>query len=409
MVTRETILNVLGFRPKRSKRRPKIDHVENLNHGEESDNSTVVVVHPRNASPMARQETRDAKVDTDFDDIHVLAAIQIGERDATIESLKKDLEQERQARIGAENDNEQLSSRLKSIQIKWKRAANELDQIRSKPRDFAPVTDEELKNMVTQLRYNIRSFAIQYFSDRPGHNTVENDPIFAGYIRRHLKLCLKQPETYPALVQAFIWIVLLNQIFDRGRWAGCAAKDYSNIWKRLVLRRAKDDTVSNKDEQELLAWRARTAILVSEELTEDDFSHAEQTKRSIIHEILAVLKLLSDEDYDDEIGNILDDAINVDKVINSQAAKISWNFGTLPGEEDIKDSPPRESGEMMVVFPAMVKQGKSNGEDFDVQSVLLPRVREFCAREKVQEVQEVQKVQEGAPVSIVHSDSDIRQ
>ncbi|KAI1092294.1 hypothetical protein F5B19DRAFT_211544 [Rostrohypoxylon terebratum] len=370
-----------SFKKPKPKPARNIDHVESANHGEGPENSTVVMVESRRSTrSVVPPETRDFGMNTDHDDMQdVLAAIEISERDATIEALKQELEQERQACIRVENE---LNDKLESIKTKWKRAANELDQIRSKPRDFVPVTDEELKNMVTQLRYNIRSFAIQYFSDRPGYIRAEKDPVFAAYIPRLLKSCLEQPETYPSLVQAFIWVVIETQIFNRGRWAGCIAKDYSNLWKYLDFRRAQDYTKSHKDQQNLLIWRARTAILVSASLTEEDHTHARQVKDAIVRETLAVLKLLSDEDYGDEIGNILDDAIRLDKVINSQAAKISWDFGPPPGGDSAEDSPLPEDGEMVVVFPAMIKRGKSNGEDFDIRSVLLPRVQEFCAREK---------------------------
>lgn len=216
---------------KRRTHRPRKERAPVLDYGEETDNSAIVVVDPRRTTP--RQETHHKEINKDLDDMQDALA----ERNAAIESLRQDLEQERQARIRIEDDNQQLSSRLKSIQTKWKRTANELDQLRSKSRDFAPVTDEELKNQVTQLRYNIRNFAIQYFSDCPVYGTPEVRPKYLRYLPIWADFCLEQPETYPILMQALIWTILDRQVLNSGIWAGYAGRFFGGLWKHLASRK----------------------------------------------------------------------------------------------------------------------------------------------------------------------------
>jgi hypothetical protein len=65
------------------------------------------------------------------------------------------------------------------------------------------------------------------------------------------------------------------------------------------------------------------------------------------------------------LESILDTAISLDKMITSQPTDIHWSFEKVidaeNGEEDI-----------VVICPALIKRGKSNGEDFDVEAMILP-------------------------------------
>ncbi|KAI0891530.1 hypothetical protein F4806DRAFT_482253 [Annulohypoxylon nitens] len=401
-------------------------HAQIPSHKKAKDNSVIVTGDPSNKSPNTGKkklqdaktntdlvETRDVATDTDPSDTqNTLAEISkrdetinslkqeiskrdettssliqdISKRDETVNSLKQFLEQERQARIRVEDETRQLSSRLKSIQTKWKRTASELDQVQRQSRNCKPVTDEELKGMVRQLRYNIRSFAIQHFSDRAGYGQTETKLEFASYMPASEGHYLDRPENFPPLVQVFVWKILMGQVFDCFRWAGSVSESFDEIWGHLVSGISKENTLTFTAVQKLHQWRATTAILVSESLDEEDLSYLQDGKGYIMGETLKVLKLFSNEPYEDELSNILDDAIKLDKMICSQVAKISWEFGEPPKRVNDQDSTSLDIVDKVVIFPAMLKRGKSNGEDFNVQSVLLPGVEGFCTRGKKQEL-----------------------
>lgn len=153
------------------------------------------------------------------------------EPNPTLASLTTQLNDEKKWRAKAENELLQVQNKLKAIHFKWKKAASELDKVLSRTRAFNQVTDEELKEMALQLRYNIRNFAIQYFSE-PSSRSL---PVFRGNkyddcMPEHCELYLKQPEQYPLLVEHFLWRVLADHVFDRFLWAGASSQGLNDLW-----------------------------------------------------------------------------------------------------------------------------------------------------------------------------------
>ncbi|KAI1135667.1 hypothetical protein F5Y05DRAFT_394069, partial [Hypoxylon sp. FL0543] len=109
--------------------------------------------------------------------------------------------------------------------------------------------------------------------------------------------------------------------------------------------------------QKLHAWRARTTELVLQRLDERDTSANLKLKAAIMHEMKMVLDKMSKWAYESELDSILDAAINLDKVISSQAAKISWRFSDLQDEEHVRKTLLSNKRHLVVVSPAMVKRG----------------------------------------------------
>ncbi|KAI1414509.1 hypothetical protein F5Y13DRAFT_188173 [Hypoxylon sp. FL1857] len=312
-------------------------------------------------------------------------ATSLPKRSATIESLTNDLQQEKQSRINAENEASQLRNKLKKVQIKWNRTTNELDQIKSQSQGFNPVTDDELRSAVTQLHFNIQSFAIQYFDEPRLYSRAEQKHSYEKYMPLHFKSYLVWPENYPVVIQAFIWNVLTEEVFDRFRWAGRASTGFDTLWYRLDRRMSRDSPKTPAIIQRLETWRATTAGLVLNCMNEEDTTRNLQDKEDIMQDLQLVLNSLSRKPYENELDRILDAAIDLDKIISSQAAKVSWEFKRSPEEEHAQRQSLPETEEVVVVRPAMIKRGKSNGEDFDVENELLPRVEGICkiAREYV--------------------------
>ncbi|OTA85465.1 hypothetical protein M434DRAFT_36145 [Hypoxylon sp. CO27-5] len=136
-----------------------------------------------------------------------------------------------------------------------------------------------------------------------------------------------------------------------------------------------------KGDQQILALHPRpatTTSLVLAYIKEGDKTSSLHEKRMIIGEMKTVLNSLTDEVYEAELDSILDAAINLDKVISSQIAKISWDFQRLRDEEHVHREASSDMEDMVIVSPAMIKRGRSNGEDFDIEYVLLPREEELC-------------------------------
>ncbi|KAI0112711.1 hypothetical protein F4776DRAFT_674232 [Hypoxylon sp. NC0597] len=305
-------------------------------------------------------------------------AVKLAELSARIDSLEHDLEQEQQSRVKAESEVQQLSHKLKTVQNKWKRTASELDRVLSQAQVFNPVTDEELISMARQLQYNIRGFSIQYFSEPLLRSRFGLKPNYAEYLPEHYDAYLRYPENFLLVVQSFVWHVLASEVFDRFVWAGGASEGFDNLWDHIAHARIRESQKICMTTRKLHAWRATTTGLVLDHLNESDVSINQKSKAAIMHEIQMVLNKLSKQDYKSELDSILDEAINLDKVISSQAAKISWRFLEPQDGKYARKKLLSTNEGRVVVCPAMVKRGKSNGEDFDGESVLLPRVEEFC-------------------------------
>ncbi|KAI0883272.1 uncharacterized protein GGS22DRAFT_168313 [Annulohypoxylon maeteangense] len=359
----------------RPKAKHYVDNDQALAYGHTPDSPTGFSIDLGDgALATKRPETRDIGVNTDSEDTQSKPnTVSIDEHNAAIDSLAHSTEQEYQARTKAENEIQQLNSKLKAMQTKWKRTANQLDQMLSQSQGFNKVTDEEFKDMALQLQYNIRNFAIQYFSDPAKGSGIQVRSFLLNHMPKDFKLYLKSRENCPAIIQAFIWKMLTVFIFNKFLWAGCASRGFSQLWQQLNFERTGD--------QKLHMWRATTATLTSQSMTEKDLSHNQQTKDRVLHDILEITKALSDQAYDSEVSSIIDDAIKLDKIISLQVAGVSWNFQDDRDEIHAKTRHAPDMGSMVVVFPAMLKRGKSNGEDFDVEYVLLPRIKELCVVE----------------------------
>lgn len=142
------------------------------------------------------------------------------------------LKQEQQLRIRAEEKVRELTSKVGNLRGKWKLATNQLNSFISQTQGFKQITDEDLKGKALQLRYNIRNFAVQYFSEpHTGHSMrAEFSPDFETYMSLWDKQLLDCEASYPKGVQAYIWDFLKSTVFDRFRWAEGFSSGMDHIW-----------------------------------------------------------------------------------------------------------------------------------------------------------------------------------
>lgn len=125
------------------------------------------------------------------------------------------------------NDLKQKNDSLADLRKRWKQAAMELDKLKSLQNRLPyQVTDSDMGNEVMQLRQNIRNFAFQYFGDElPSHNLIMNPMIrqcFMELVSTEdiLPHYFSSKEKRPFIIQAYMWHVLWNDLFDQFLWAG---------------------------------------------------------------------------------------------------------------------------------------------------------------------------------------------
>jgi prefoldin subunit 5 len=164
---------------------------------------------------------------------HTLEGLQQGmlDMDSFHHSLQK-LEQDNRQRFALQKDVKEARDQLHKTTLdlentrkSWKKAVSQLDQIRSYGSGSFQVTDDELVSSVNGLRYDIRTFSMQYFMSETPLASVRL-PVggFSEYLRQttaksdeHLAYLLC--NTFgPVFIQAFLWRLLIGEIFGRFRW-----------------------------------------------------------------------------------------------------------------------------------------------------------------------------------------------
>lgn len=134
-------------------------------------------------------------------------------------------------------------------------------------------------------------------------------------------------------------------------------------------------------------WRATTATLV---LDSNKFHQKEghgATRRlneNKVHDICEVLSPFSKSKYKDladQLFSIVNEALDLDNLVTLQAVEVIWysHLTKKNGQFD-QDLVRLQQGEKqtgnngsmyMVTAPAMIRRGKSTGEDFDSETILL--------------------------------------
>lgn len=166
-------------------------------------------------------------------------------------SRRKDIEAELEAKdrrlAECENKLKDSEASLVAVRKKWKEAATDLDKVKSsQQRGLYHMTDSELRDSVTRLRYNISRFAIQYFSGKlPGDTSVgeivdsedyegwkDLSDVIGG---RHITAeYIRSDRRRPHIIQALIWETIYMDVFGEALWAGeKMAKAFRELSKQL--------------------------------------------------------------------------------------------------------------------------------------------------------------------------------
>jgi hypothetical protein len=146
-----------------------------------------------------------------------------------VRELQRTIDTETAGRQRLQAEIARRTTDLEDLRKRWKQAARELDKARSQSQGFYQVTDNYLIDQTTQLRYNIRNFAIQYFGGelRKGRSKFETKP---AYWDKYMmpttagdplgcEVLMMSPERRPSVVEAFLWRFLVGHVFDQFRWA----------------------------------------------------------------------------------------------------------------------------------------------------------------------------------------------
>lgn len=139
-------------------------------------------------------------------------------------------------------------------------------------------------------------------------------------------------------------------------------------------------------------WKATTSALILESMNNGQSENqntevwAREFSSSVLDTIVPLMRDL-DEGILENLTDIIQNSIFLDKNICRQSARVGWLIP--PSERSLSfdpdfmaveaGAPPPQRGQRigMVAAPGLKKRGKSTGEDFEIENLLL-KVKVFC-------------------------------
>ncbi|KAM0240126.1 hypothetical protein ACHAP5_008046 [Fusarium lateritium] len=312
-----------------------------------------------------------------------IASLESGlqEKDQKIQDLQ--LECEDLNRAMDEKDEEAVKFRKL-----WKNTAKELNKFRANGQVFYQVTDEYLTELINHLRFIIRDFSIQYFDGR--YLRADTTGCYRNNYAHHLKgigperhYYITSPTCCYQLVQAFVWRVIVKEVFNKFEWVG---RDNSRHFRNLQegLRPSLDvdpeTGLSRSDpeaERKFQTWTATTTAMFLETLDPrrvdaDMRARITQHVDYIVNTIRNLIRRDQERGLKEQLYTIISQAFELDKEISRQVGRVNWRFKD-PQQMD-KGDPVQKSEQIgLVIAPAVWKKGKSTGEDFHQETRLLER------------------------------------
>lgn len=168
-----------------------------------------------------------------------------------------------------------------------------------------------------------------------------------------------------------------------------------NLSLKISIEPVGNDTLGSDPEakRKFQKWRVNTTTLL---LNSNKLNHRDDDRvpkklseelDKVISESLSPFSKSKQKDLVDKVFVIVHDALKLDKMISMQLAEVIWNsdckndsqhfrqdlMELQRGERQVDDT----GNTWLVSAPGMIKRGKSTGEDFDVENVLL-KMEVFC-------------------------------
>ncbi|KPM42441.1 hypothetical protein AK830_g4099 [Neonectria ditissima] len=253
------------------------------------------------------------------------------------------------------------------------------------------LTDYEITQKARQLRDEIRNVAVSHFD-------LNKDPIISQSLAKELNGRLRLPEwaveaylrssaTRPAVIQAYLWAFLGEEIFNYGvSWAPEDASLAMRTMTKFILLGFETSTEDNKNWlRKYCHWRAKTSTLVSEAMNLDGqgavFRHEKvrQLVQKLSHYLRdiasAQMSILKSHLYD-----IVFHSMDLQEKLSRQFAYICWETieKRLPYHRDVdslrsKGRQEHKRGDqvMLVLVPGLAKVTDFAGDDSNAITSLM--------------------------------------
>ncbi|KAI1407356.1 hypothetical protein F5Y13DRAFT_131161 [Hypoxylon sp. FL1857] len=289
----------------------------------------------------------------------------------------------------------ELEQELGDMRARWKETVKEFNRFQAESQTFVQLDDQELIQKVSQLRFNIRNFILAHFeSSHP--TSIKDSRACLNYILKfrpnnmgsfeEFEYWMQIPPRRTLVLRAFLWAFLQRDIFGEFRWAGKDVAGAFYYMRRALGSFLGDASVGTPDEiqvrRKFHTWKANTTTLVAEWMKLDQQEGRKEREEFAINKAkeicgyLAAFSASRDKELVSGMSSIIAEALDLDLLLSKQVASVQWWYGTGeeaqqfdPGSMDLEG----EVGDRVRLYlaPAVLKQGKSNGENFDTTNLLL--------------------------------------
>ncbi|KAF5662924.1 heterokaryon incompatibility protein het-E-1 [Fusarium circinatum] len=206
--------------------------------------------------------------------------------------------------------------------------------------------------------------------------------VFDSEERKGCMRYLESPTRSYEVVQAFLWRVIVHEIFEKFEWLGVdTCDDFRHLRHGLkppllVNPQGGPPLPNHEAERKFHSWSSTTISMlltsIDVEKANNHMKHrTDNHVKRIINTVSNVLRKDRERSLKNQLSAIITEAFALDKEISRQVARMIWRFNVFQLEEnaDHPDAAPSKPG--LVMAPAVFKRGKSTGEGFDHETKLL--------------------------------------
>ncbi|KAJ5742849.1 hypothetical protein N7533_009951 [Penicillium manginii] len=270
--------------------------------------------------PTASQDTEKQENSAQ---LHFLAAGQSQELQAHYQNLEQILRKRTQQRD--------------VYKARYQALATELTKLKSQDQGFSQLDDSYLIQQVEGLRVKIWNFGLHHYGGVVSRGKSLLDPLLSDYTEFNmrsdmdLEYYLELPDWRPAIMEAFLWRLMVAEIFNRFWWAGSVGKSMSRLHRVM-----KQSFQSTADIQSFQTWSATTTKLILESQKRNGPLSSGSPERKLetlvkeIHGAIQQYRTSTRGGLMNAIREILNEAIALDEELCQQLAQFEWDF---PGPE----------------------------------------------------------------------------
>ncbi|KAL4869440.1 hypothetical protein BDV12DRAFT_196282 [Aspergillus spectabilis] len=180
-----------------------------------------------------------------------------------------------QARLDLQNKQQEADN----LRKQWRESVNELNRFMRQSQGFDPLTDKELTQKAMQLRIAIRDFTVVQFEQDSRNPRIPQAS--SKFIRSYLKIPRSTLESYmesgptrAALLKAFLWAYLTDEIFGHFCWAPQkTAKAITGMCDFFVPLRVHESDEIPEAQRRFQAWIASTSTLILDAMSLEEKSY----------------------------------------------------------------------------------------------------------------------------------------